>query len=128
MSIAGSEDLKVRVTVPPAGNRQAEIVIPELRTLSLMMTVEGSPASTSSPVATIRFTEAGGAVTSITVDSSIGDMPVDFSLREGQYRVSVTIRRAIVKTLTAGTVDLLKDPLNVGSVPLPELRITLGSP
>jgi hypothetical protein len=130
--VAGSEELKIRVTVPPAGNRQAEILIPELRNLSLRMTVEEKLVSILSSV-TVRFTEAGGAVISNTVDSSVRDMPFEFSLREGQYRVSVTIRhrtagtdRPVVKTLTAGTVDLLKDPLSVGAQNLPEIRITLG--
>lgn len=112
--------------IPAAGSQNAEIRIPELRKLSLRLTVEGN-ASALSPVAILRFTEAGGTEISISVDSSIGDVPYTFSLRDGQYRVSATIRGAVVKTFTAGTVDLLKDPLNVGSAPLPELRITLGN-
>jgi hypothetical protein len=115
------------VVVETAGSPAAEIRIPELRKLSLLMTVDGNPAAALSPVAILRFTEAGGGVTSISVDNSIGDMPLAFSLREGQYRVSVTVRQATVKTLTAGTLDLLKDPLTVGPHRLPEIRITLGN-
>jgi hypothetical protein len=130
--IALEEDPQVvtmPVVIPAAGSQAAEIRIPELRKLSLSMTVEGNSTGTPSPVAILRFTDADGIVTSISVDSAARDMPFGFSLREGQYRLSVSIRQStsVVKTLTAGTVDLLKEPLTVGTQSPPEIRITLGN-
>jgi hypothetical protein len=112
--------VKLSVTVPTAGSRDAEIRIPELRRLSLAVGTDGSPKA---EVVAVRFTQASGAVTTVAVDGS-ATAPFGFSLREGEYRV--TVDRLSVKSLTAGEVDLLKAPLVVGAESLPEVRVTLG--
>lgn len=124
-----AEPVKLSVVVPPGGNREAEIRIPELRKLSLVLGIEGNLEAS---VVTLRFTQASGAVTTVAVDGSAKDAPFGFSLREGEYRVTVSILqrqsqdRLAVKTLRAGEVDLLKAALVVGPETAPEIRVTLG--
>jgi hypothetical protein len=80
----------------------------------------------------LRFVGAAGDTVPLTLDGSAREIPLKFSLRDGQYRVSATIResaaeagRTGVKTLTSGTVDLLTSPLNVAE-DVEEIRITIG--
>jgi hypothetical protein len=68
----------------------------------------------------------------LVIDGSSGEAPLKFSLHKGQYQVTATIResgtgseRTRVKTLSSGTVDLLRSSLNVGES-VEEIQITIG--
>jgi hypothetical protein len=132
ISIAGSEESKVSVRVPPGGLRDAQIVIQELRQLSVRLRIEANVPAAARPVVTLRFTEPAGDVVPLAIDGSSGEAPLKFSLREGQYRVTVTIRESVagpertrVKTLTSGGVDLLTSPWNVREG-VEEIQVTIG--
>jgi hypothetical protein len=129
---AGSEELKVKVSVPPEGQRDAEIVIPDLRQLSVKLGIEPNVPPAARALVTLRFVEANGDTVPLVLDGSSGGTPLKLSLREGQYRVTATVResaagteRTRVKTMTSGTVDLLTSPLNVGER-VEEIQITVG--
>jgi hypothetical protein len=103
-----------------------------MRQLSAKLGIETNVPAAARTVVTLRFVEAGGDTVPLTMDGSSGEAPLKFSLREGQYRVTATIResgggdeRSRVKSLSSGTVDLLKSPLNVGES-VEEIRITVG--
>ena len=95
MFVAGSEEFKVKVTVPAEERRDAEIVIPAPRQLSVRLGIEKSVPAAARPLVTLRFVEAAGAMTPLAVDGSFGESPLKFSLREGQYRVTATVREAV---------------------------------
>jgi hypothetical protein len=129
---AGSQESRVRVAVPLDGRRNAEIVIPNLRQLAARLTIESNVPTSANPVVTLRFVGAAGDTVPLTLDGSAREIPLKFSLRDGQYRVSATIResaaeagRTGVKTLTSGKVDLLTSPLKVAE-DVEEIRITIG--
>jgi len=126
----GSEELKSRVIVPPGGRRDAQIVIPELRQSAIRLTIDPSVPAAARVTLTLRFVEDGGSVTTAAVDSTSG---VQFSLREGQYRVSATLRETItgsgrtrVTKMSSGNVDLLTSPLNVSGRNPEEIQVTIG--
>jgi hypothetical protein len=131
--VAGSQESRVKVVVPPEGRRDAEILIPELRQFSARLTIEPNVPASAHPVVTLRFVEAAGNIGHLAIDGSSVEAPLKFSLSEGQYRVTATIRESgtgaggttRVKTLTSGTVNLLTSPLNAGGT-VEELRITIG--
>jgi hypothetical protein len=129
---AGLDEFKVKVSVPPEGRRDAQIVIPEIRQLSAKLGIETNVPAAARPVVTLRFVEAGGEMVPLVIDGSSGEAPLKFSLHKGQYQVTATIResgtgseRTRVKTLSSGTVDLLRSPLNVGES-VEEIQITIG--
>jgi hypothetical protein len=132
ISVAGSEEFKTKVTVPPDGHPDAAIVIPELRQLSVKLGVEGNVPAAARPLVTLRFVDDAGDIVPLAIDRSLGETPLMFSLRDGRYQVTATIRESVagagttrVKSLTAGPLDLLTSPLSVaGSVD--EIRITIG--
>jgi hypothetical protein len=133
MLTAGPDELKIKITVPAAGRRGAEIVIPELRQLSVRLGMEANVPSAARPVVTLRFVEAAGAMTPVAVDGSSAEVPLRFSLRDGKYSVTATVRESAagvgstrVTTLTSGTVNLLTSNLNVGGGEVEEIRITIG--
>jgi hypothetical protein len=129
---AGSEELKVKISVPPEGRRGAEIVIPQLRQLSVKLGIETNVPPAARALVTLRFVEANGDLVPLVLDGSSGETGLKFSLGEGKYRVTATVResaagagRTQVKSLTSGTVNLLTSPLNVGES-VEEIQITVG--
>lgn len=132
VAVAGSQESRIKVVVPPAGRRDAEIVIPELQQFSARLTIEPNVPAASRPVVTLRFVEAAGNIVPLAIDGSSSGAPLKFSLSEGRYRVTATVRESgagagttRVKALTSGTVNLLTSPLEVGGT-AEELRITIG--
>jgi hypothetical protein len=129
--VEGSQEFKVKITVPPEGRRDADIVIPEVRQLSAKLGVEGNVPASARPVVTLRFIEVAGDVVPLVLDGSAGEAPVKLNLREGQYRVTATIRESAtggstrVKSMTSGAVNLFTSPLNVRDG-VEEIRITIG--
>jgi hypothetical protein len=131
ISLSGSNPVKTRVNVPSDGKRDARIVIPESRYLSVRLDIDGSVPAAARPVVTLRF-EGNGTVTPIVVDGSSAGVPLRFELRQGTYRVSANVRESTagatgtrVKTLTSGSVDLLNSPLDV-SADNPEIVVSIG--
>jgi hypothetical protein len=128
--VTGSDELRMYVTVPPEGRLDAEIVIPELRHASVRLGIEANVPEGARPVITLQF-ETAGAMKKLAIDGSSGETPLKLSLREGQYRVTATIREAAgtgttrVKKLSSGTIDLLTFPLDVGEN-LEEIQVTIG--
>jgi hypothetical protein len=129
---SGFDERKMKVSIPPGGKRDAEIVIPALRQLSVKLAVESNVPAAASTLVTLRFIEANGDIAPLVLDGSSGGTPLNFSLYEGQYRVTATVREASagaertrVKALTSGSVNLLTTPLSVGDR-VEEIRITVG--
>jgi hypothetical protein len=130
--VAGSQEFKVKVVVPPDGQRDAAIVLPEMRQLPVKLEVEGSVPAAARPVVTLRFIEANGEMSPLVIDGSSVETPMKFTLRDGRYRVTATIRESVagvgmtrVKTLTSSNVDLVTSTLEVGEN-AEEIRITIG--
>jgi hypothetical protein len=131
IGLPGSGPFEAKVTVPVDGSRSARIVIPELRQLSARLRIDEPVTAGARPAVTVRF--AGeGTLTSLIVDGSSGETPLQFTLRDGQYRVTATIRGSIgtgksdVKTLTSGDADLLQAPLQVSEDSPKEVLISIG--
>jgi hypothetical protein len=118
--------------VPTREGREARIALPELRQLSVRLGVESNVPAAARPIVTLRF-EGNGTITPVVIDGSSGETPLRFALRQGPYRVSASVRESAagtssvqVKTLMAGSVDLLKSPLEVSADSSKEIVVSIG--
>jgi len=132
IAVLGVADFKVQLRVPSDGRRNVEIVMPETKQLSAKLRIEATVPSSARPAVTLRFIDDAGDTVPVAIDGSAGETPIQFSLREGRYRVTTTIRESIggaertrVKNLTSGSVDLLTTTLNV-SKDTEDVQIIIG--
>jgi TonB family protein len=109
------------LTVGSSDIRGLEFEAPNVHSVPVRVTTEGLSAAVPRPLFTITYRNG---TTSIGT-GSFPDGSVRILLPEGEHRIVPNIAGFTVKSLTYGSIDLLKDPLKIGPGDTEDLVVAL---